>query len=375
MKLLTFLMMLIPFTSFSKAPTNDEPCGAIDVPVGTGAGFCSNVNFSMTGATNNAAYVDVCNGENGTNPDVWFKCTVPNSGKINIYTSFQQNSTSEDAVMYIYSATDCASPLTYINCNDDGNVQPYDYMPVIKAIGLSPGNQIFIRFVQYDGGVDGTFNICVTDPEPALVLDKKVGIGISSPDSTLDLNGNLIVRGGARIGSDFKVQGNVNLSSGNPGIGKVLTSDADGNASWQSSIGGNLNSGFSATLNTVTVPSGEITKINLLGTFDDGSNFNPGTSEYTAPSSGLYRFDAQFQWLAATFSGNKPLQIEILKNGTEVNRSIDLIPSSSLAFTQHTGFTLKLVAGDKITIWVYQNTGTTVDISTNYSFFSGYKIY
>ena len=54
-------------------------------------------------------------------------------------------------------------------------------------------------------------------------LAGKVGIGTTSPAAKLD------------------VAGQVKISGGSPGVGKVLTSDADGLASWQSSGGGSNN--------------------------------------------------------------------------------------------------------------------------------------
>ena len=59
-----------------------------------------------------------------------------------------------------------------------------------------------------------------------------VGIGLTNPAYRLDVSGTLNATGAATLGSTLVVAGAVKLSS-LPGIYKVLTSDAAGNATWQ----------------------------------------------------------------------------------------------------------------------------------------------
>jgi hypothetical protein len=78
-----------------------------------------------------------------------------------------------------------------------------------------------------------------------------VGIGVPVASSKLDIGGNLEVNGNAIITNNIKIGG------GNPGDGKVLVSDADGDATWQNSssvVGmgsGTLNDG-----GVIPIPSG-----------------------------------------------------------------------------------------------------------------------
>lgn len=58
----------------------------------------------------------------------------------------------------------------------------------------------------------------------------KVGIGTSAPTERLDVAGN--------IKADTIKSSIVKITGGTPGAGKVLTSDAAGNASWQTAAGG-----------------------------------------------------------------------------------------------------------------------------------------
>jgi hypothetical protein len=58
----------------------------------------------------------------------------------------------------------------------------------------------------------------------------KIGIGTSTPTERLDVAGN--------IKADTIKSSIVKITGGTPGAGKVLTSDATGNASWQTTAGG-----------------------------------------------------------------------------------------------------------------------------------------
>ncbi len=78
-------------------------------------------------------------------------------------------------------------------------------------------------------GIDYPFKTYVTTLSDALVvIDKKVGIGTSSPSAKLD------------------IAGNIKIADGTQGAGKVLTSDANGLASWTMPTGGGLSAGTDA---------------------------------------------------------------------------------------------------------------------------------
>ena len=227
-------VLLFPFAVFAQ-PANDEPCGATNLTVGTGSGSCLGLDFIMSGASYNAAYAISCAGSVGSPVDVWFKALVPPSGKLSIFTSVQAGSPVNDAVMHVYQGVDCTS-MSYLACNDDFDQQNLNYMPALLNLAATAGQYIFVRISQYNGQSDGLFNICATNPQVPLALNQKVGIGLSSPDSTLDINGNMIVRGGARIANTLQLNSGLKITAGSPAAGKVLTSDANGNASWQAAV-------------------------------------------------------------------------------------------------------------------------------------------
>lgn len=91
------------------------------------------------------------------------------------------------------------------------------------------------------------------------ILDNgNVGINNTTPASTLDVTGS------THISGNMDVDGTIAINGGSPGVGKVLTSDAAGNANWQtpdvSSCFQNLKEISSAGNTNWTVPAG-VTKI------------------------------------------------------------------------------------------------------------------
>ena len=223
------LCTIIPAFAMAQ-PGNDEPCGAINIPIiNTGSAACNQVDVSMAAATYNSLIGTsaFCGNPSITHPDTWYRFTMPASGKVIIHTSVGGSSPDTDAGMQLYSAANCSDPLTFEACDDDtgpGN------MPMISFSGTA-GNTYYIRFLQYDGGTDGNYNICITNPAPPLSTSN-VGIGITGADSTLDVNGNMKVRGGTGL-NNLTVASTLTIKSGNPGANKILTSDAAGVATWQ----------------------------------------------------------------------------------------------------------------------------------------------
>ena len=98
----------------------------------------------------------------------------------------------------------------------------------IYTCGLStPGIGLSFSTVDvYPGGSaalggDWVFRTYVTTDTSLIVSDGHVGINTSTPQTSLDVAGSMTV------------SGQIKITGGNPGAGKVLTSDADGLASWQ----------------------------------------------------------------------------------------------------------------------------------------------
>lgn len=153
------------------APTNDEPCSAIQLPTVTAS--CLYSDFSTVGATASlsAPTPSGClggsapqqGGFSATSKDIWFRITVPSTGSIHITSKPNMGAGAiTDGVMVLYSGS--CSALTQIACSDDHTLYPgssNDMLPLISASGLTPGSTVFLRYFGY-GSSSGNFGICVT---------------------------------------------------------------------------------------------------------------------------------------------------------------------------------------------------------------------
>jgi hypothetical protein len=249
-KILSIIFLLFVYVCSYAQPANDEPCGAITLTPTIATSLPSTCTPTTTltwvGATTSATTPLPSCGWDGINKDVWYSFTT-NSGVDSIVVNTASGTTSNatsDAVMVLYKAISCNSTFIQIGCNDDANGTN---MPFLK-LAVTENSKYYLRI--YDFGADrnfGEMKICIAlkynipSPDPA----KNVGIGIAYPENNLDVNGTAKVRTDLTIDNITKtkyivVTNNVKIESGNPAIGKVLTSDAAGNATWQenSSNGG-----------------------------------------------------------------------------------------------------------------------------------------
>lgn len=136
-------------------PSNDDPCSATSLTVGSS---CSYSTYTTAGATSTTAGSPPAPGcANYLGGDVWFTATVPASGSLDFDT---QTGIVQDGGMAVYSGT-CGA-LTLLACDDDNSSN--GLMPYISLSCLTPGSTVYIRFWEYGNDVSGSFGICVTDP-------------------------------------------------------------------------------------------------------------------------------------------------------------------------------------------------------------------
>lgn len=148
------------FTYLPDPPANDNPCGAINVPVGAN-GVCSTVVASNVGATATAGVAAPSCTLGYSGGDVWYSVTVPASGNITFATDYATpTATITDNGIAVYSGT-CAGALTQIGCDDDsGN----GLMASLSLTGLTPGATLYVRVWDYSNDEFGTFNLCFSEP-------------------------------------------------------------------------------------------------------------------------------------------------------------------------------------------------------------------
>ncbi len=150
------------------------------------------------------------------------------SGNLIVKTS----NSSIDLVMNTYTATTCNGVFALISCNDDYNGI---ISPRIQMTGLQPGGILYIRIFnfQFSAIASATFKMCVTEHFNIDVINNnaKVGIGTITPSAKLDVAGSGIFRDTVIFAKTIDLRSGIKIRS-EAGNGKVLTSDANGNAIW-----------------------------------------------------------------------------------------------------------------------------------------------
>lgn len=119
------------------------------------------------------------------------------------------------------------------NINTAGNLNVSGSSVIDGSLKLSSMTSGSVLFA----GTGGT----VTQDNSSLYWDganKRLGIGSNSPAQTLSVSGTSYFSGNVGIGTtnpaaSFEISGTIKINGGSPGAGKVLVSDANGLASWQ----------------------------------------------------------------------------------------------------------------------------------------------
>lgn len=149
------------------------------------------------------------------------------------------------------------------------------YTGAIQTIGQGGGSYARMGFLTYANGTPNTLK------ERLSILDNDlVGIGTTAPTNALDINGTLRIRGGS------------------PGAGKLLTSDANGVASWQTPAAPLVVAFRTAGLIdnlAVDLPFNTWVKVifQQLPQYNYGLGYQGIAGEFQAPVKGLYHFDAR----------------------------------------------------------------------------------
>ncbi|GAB3868445.1 hypothetical protein GCM10028824_13330 [Hymenobacter segetis] len=155
-------MLLLPLAAHAQVPANDDPAGAIGLPL---AATCT-----PTSATNAGATTTVPNGY--TNPgcgiavtpkDVWFRLRTDASGLGSTAAAIAVTGTVAGQVQLFSSTGGVAGPFTSIGCTSGGSNN--SQAPRLVVVGLTPATTYYVSVAGYGSGdTQGPFTICATVP-------------------------------------------------------------------------------------------------------------------------------------------------------------------------------------------------------------------
>jgi hypothetical protein len=156
-------------------------------------------------------------------------------------------------------------------------------------------------------------------------------------------------------GVALSTSGDVKMAGIGEGVGKVLTSDASGNATWQTPA--TINKiGFSAylTSNTTVGTSGAYFVTGFTKYFEDGgNNLNVSTGIYTVPVAGTYLFKARTSFNSTSVAGSTSylarIYINLFGGGTKIEQTQIAQPNiSGYGSTTEVTAIVKCNAGDQV---------------------------
>ncbi len=186
------------------------------------------------------------------------------------------------------------------------------------------------------------------------------------------------------VTGNVEINGKIKIIDGTQGIGKVLTSDGGGLASWALAPGSPSFSASKTTSNQLLANGGVFTKINFNTSSSVGISYSNVNSDYTAPVSGMYHFDVTLNFINQnlTPTTNNSIFISLFKrlNPGDTGGALNNYefthtqPLHSESFSA----TVYLDAGDIIDVRVLNLSGTSITVSanavTNYTYWGGYRI-
>lgn len=191
------------------------------------------------------------------------------------------------------------------------------------------------------------------------------------------------INGGYALG----VSGNLRIFGGNtnPGAGKVLTSDALGNATWQSSASSNATIGFivnnSAQGGLQNMPNGVMYKLHGgIEEYDGSGNYTlynqTPSSTFTATVAGMYRFRCDVT-IAAPVNAlleYAHLYLVVKRGSTETTLVVKFNSAGGGSATSEIDRTVFLNSGDQVWLKAQAATDNNTNPWVNFFHFSGYRI-
>lgn len=222
----------------------------------------------------------------------WQSFTAGISGRltqIELDISSQSQSGSSAGTIKIFNGEGINGTLLFTGSVTILNAPGFKAFNIPNLVNVITGNKYTIQFLAsttqavatntnnpYSGGMsnfsayDLLFKTYVANTyvDALFIYDAKVGIGTTTPSNSLSVNGkaNFLDSVGIGLGvpmAKLDIAGNIKIADGTQGAGRVLTSDANGLATWTTP---STNYGWALTGN-----SGTTTATNFIGTTDNRS--------------------------------------------------------------------------------------------------------
>ncbi len=186
-------------------------------------------------------------------------------------------------------------------------------------------------------------------------------VKIGTNPTTIDPNNNLEIEASTPNRKTFvnKTTGQVSVLDGTEGAGKVFTSDANGNASWQSLPSAqNSEVMVSAKLTTTqSLAALVVTKLNFNSEFfDKGNRFDLTTDQVTVPNAGFYAINTGITRAGSPALNNSIAGFIFVNNANYVEGNLwdSSIPAGA-GYTVGTTRLIYLNAGDVVDIRLRSN--------------------
>lgn len=201
----------------------------------------------------------------------------------------------------------------------------------------------------------------VNDSLLTLMRMGNVGIGTKTPAAKLD------------------VIGNIRMQDGNQAIGKVMTSNSSGQASWQPKTYGFAATGsFPAISNRQTITNATNTQINIINLeeYDAAGMYNAAAGVVTIGEAGVYHVDVSITYSQAS-NGIYNLTLvnnagNILRYATQRVSSATFIDNLQLTISAD----INCTAGQTLRLFTEQNSGSSqLVFGAFYSWFNMHKLY
>ncbi|MBO0359476.1 fibronectin type III domain-containing protein [Hymenobacter sp. BT186] len=146
-----------PFFSFTVPLLNDDPCGAITLPI---TSACTPTNGTTFGASNTTpnGYSNPGCALDSSPLDVWYQFTTPATGGASTSATITVAGAAAGQVR-LFSGASCSGALTQIGCSQSANGPA---LP-LSATTLTPNTTYYVMVAgQNDNSIRGPFTICVT---------------------------------------------------------------------------------------------------------------------------------------------------------------------------------------------------------------------